>query len=302
MLICCAMWRRRTEKNPKGTKNAATMVIISVHLTMTYRDNPTGTCLSTFLVVFPHFCTSPWQRAPCWKCLCSFSGKEWWGVAEVHGTISKCKQSHSWLLSSIRLCLRIWLAFFFPLTSPQKYSPTRTLTHKFISDSIPSSQFTLSFSCLITAEDCGTQSWWRGEKKNRYWKSRYWPGSLSSPNPSWPWGGIERSLSAQQGPLSLCLSLSHTHTLTHTHFLSPNVFQFHSLNSVLHKNILFILIHSLSLPTLVSVTHRHRHRHTHTHTIRLISSIVTRSGNESLHAITSCHMYQNLLHAYVLCL
>lgn len=39
--------------------------------------------------------------------------------------------------------------------------------------SIPSSQFTLPFSCVITAEDCGTQMI---EEKNRYWKSWYWLG------------------------------------------------------------------------------------------------------------------------------
>lgn len=46
------------------------------------------------------------------------------------------------------------------------------------------------------------------------------------------------------------------------------------------------IILSPSLPPSVT--------HTRTH-IRLISSLVTRSGNESLSAITSCHFYHNLL-------
>lgn len=167
MLFCCVVRLIRIAKNPKGRKKTATMVIISAHLTMTYRDNPRLNVFKRFLGCFPPFCSSLWQRTRSGNftwCRCGSpagrSDEVWLSRARL---FSKCKQRHSRALSRICLCLRICLGvcffFFCSHTQPPKYSQTRTLTHKFISFSIPSSQFTLHLSCLIAAEDCGTQRW-----------------------------------------------------------------------------------------------------------------------------------------------
>lgn len=124
---------------------------------------------------------------------------------EVRTRISKYKQRLWQPLSRICFHLRICLSVFFHAQPPQKkknYSPTRTLTHKFISFSIPSSQFTLPFSCVITAEDCGTQII-EGKKKIDIGTADIgWVGSLckfhsahththSCPNLSQPLGWCE---------------------------------------------------------------------------------------------------------------
>lgn len=58
MVIYCVIWHVRIERSPKGMEKAATMVIISVHLTMTYRDNPRWDVFKHFSGCLPRFCSS----------------------------------------------------------------------------------------------------------------------------------------------------------------------------------------------------------------------------------------------------
>lgn len=114
----------RIERELKGREMAESMVI-SVHLTVTYRENHSAICLNIFFWLLPSLFASPlvWNFSLHWH---SCSGKEQWGVAEVYKTIFKCKQRHSQPSSHICLCLQICLLLSFFHTWPKIFTPTHT--------------------------------------------------------------------------------------------------------------------------------------------------------------------------------
>lgn len=185
---------------------------------------------------------------------------------------------------SICFRLQICLSVFFH-TKPEYYSPTRTLRHKFISFSIPSSQFTLPLRCLITAEDCGTQMIEK-KKKTDIGKTLKVQILAQQSQPQLTFKLVHRKLSlclTKQGPLVHLQTHAHsrTHSCTHILFLSSICFV-----SFLHIEVCSVFSNlstsyvdpPLYLPLLHPLILTHKHT-------RLITSIVTPSRNESFNAI-----------------
>lgn len=112
----------RIERELKGREMAESMVI-SVHLTVTYRENHSAICLSILSGCFSHFSPLVWNFSLHWH---SCSGKEQGGVAEVYKTIFKCKQRHSQPSSHICLCLQICRLLSFFHTWSKIFTHTRT--------------------------------------------------------------------------------------------------------------------------------------------------------------------------------
>lgn len=143
----------RIERELKGREMAESMVI-SVHLTVTYRENHSAICLNIFSGCFPPFLRHLWFDISPYTDIAAVerSNEVWLRCTRLFLNVNRGIHNHQ--VTSVSVC-RSASSFLFSTHGP-KYSPTRTLKYS-VSFSIPSSQFTLPFRCLITAEDCGIQ-------------------------------------------------------------------------------------------------------------------------------------------------